>query len=1024
MTKITGIAAIFLLVVAITVPAKDLQEQRPPLPRIHQGEYLDNAPVAPPFIRAHANAAADTFVLGQYSFDGQFGPDVQGWRGVERYDRTSMEIYFHVADSTELSGGDVGRLIVLEGDHSMWCGASPTGTGELCYYATLPGYGNGWAQYFSSAKYPYSGDVTVSFLCIWDSEPAEDISYVEYLNKDGYWHELASYDYWLPGDSIEFESYVIPDSMIPDSLQVRFAFYSDGAWSDEDGIWPTDGAIIIDSLTLADTSGVISFQDFEAEAVGARQTNDGHWIAHTFTAKGDFSGLFPGLTVLQEDGCFGNTSALWGFFNGSTEDYSCGGHPEQTAVPTGDPTVYQYEEFISNEIWSPFIDWDQDEQGAMVPSTADIAMLDFDVYRDLVLTNLVFYRWYVRSVVDGCAGNWRTDNYVYYGDRKDWYRHRAQVAGYVEPGADQIQIALRAADMCAWWCGIYGDGTCHSHAPLFDNVRVVRVDIPGPSWNISHGYYSQGMFSDNFATDGTLTGTVRMDGPNLESSGQPEDEVTVWVTSMHGIDFHTPEQQSSGPAVYCHVKELSPAKSGSAVSGDLSKFPLIASSGGWTTLQCYSSRPDKQGPDYDIDLNDDLYQPGDTVQYYFSARDVNGNTNYWSNRFGVSTSEAEIRANLMEVTCLPANALNGATDILYVDGFDSYGAQPYFESAFDMLGISPDRYDVINPTFAPGSGPGARVIDVVQQLASVYGIIIWNTGYFRNAGINDGRDVGNYKKSSDDFGMLYEFLDQSPNRPGVYLSGDNFASWWLTSAGTGAVNMRSTYMNFYIVNSSHTAAGEPVSPMVISLPNTCFEHPSSGIDTLLAYGGGCSGINDFDILEPSGTANTVMEYSGLSLHGAVLRQVTPNAAGDTAQVILSGFSFHEIREHRIGMVPARARHLEAILNCLGSGVGAPVGVANSFPLDNSLSANYPNPFNPLTSIDYTVKRRGHVELAIYNVAGKRIRTLVSGMKSSGQIHRVQWDGRDHNGRPVASGVYFYRLRTEGFTKTHKMVLLR
>ena len=121
-----------------------------------------------------------------------------------------------------------------------------------------------------------------------------------------------------------------------------------------------------------------------------------------------------------------------------------------------------------------------------------------------------------------------------------------------------------------------------------------------------------------------------------------------------------------------------------------------------------------------------------------------------------------------------------------------------------MLGITPDRYDVLDPLNTPASGPGLRVVDVVQQLASVYKTIIWNTGYFGRAGIHDGIASNAYRPSSDDFGMLFEFLDQSPDRPGVYLSGDNIASWWASRTGTGAVNMRNTYMNFNVVSNAHT----------------------------------------------------------------------------------------------------------------------------------------------------------------------------------------------------------------------------
>jgi hypothetical protein len=910
-------------------------------------------------------------------------------------------------------------LIVLEGNHSLWCGAPASDAEGLCHYGTLPGYGDNWSQEFTTAKFTHDGDVTLSFLAIWDSEPGLDFTYVYYWNKRGYWEMLTFYD-WLPdGSPAQLESFVIPDSMAADTLQIRFWFFSDGAWSDEDGLWDSDGAIVIDSLRITDSSGEINFQDFEGEAVGAHVTNDGFWSAGPRATFGNYAGLFPGSSLVQEDGCEYNVSGMWAFISGSTYNYACGGFPEQAAVPMGNLPISWEDDFLHNDIWSPFIDFDEDINGLPVPSTAQTTVLEFDVYRDLPMENLVFYVWRVRGVIDGCPQPWRTDNYVYYGGGKDWYRHRVSVGGYLEPGTQQIQVALGVRDMCYAWGGWLGTCACHSHAPLFDNVRVARVNSAGPSWQ--HNEFS--LFQDNFASNGTLTGTVRIDGSLLHPNGAPRDSVMIRVTSNVGTDYHIPGERTSGPAVYCHVKDIPPVKQGNIVSGDLTKYPVVAHSGGWTKVQCYTRPYHQQGPDFIIDLNDGLYQPGDTVYYYFSARDINGVTNYWSVNAGVTTSEAEVRAIPCEVTCLPANALSGATDILYVDGFDGRGAQPFFETAFDMLGITPDRYDVQNPSFHVGGGPGARVKNVFQQLSAVYKKIIYNTGRERNGGISDG-EIMQFRAASDDFGMLFEFVDQSPNGPGLYLSGDNFASMWIEKLGSGAVNLRSTYLNFGVVSESHKDLGEPASPLAIGFPETCFDNVSGGVDTLIAYGGGCSGVNDFDVLSASVPALVPMAYSGNPLRGAVVTQITQNSVGDTARVVLSGFSFHEIRAHRTGQTSRRADHLAAILRWLGNDVDDPVGVHTPVRFANTLAQNHPNPFNPTTTIEFTVKSRGHVSLTVYDVAGRQIRTLVSENRAPGIKHVVGWDGRNAKGEMVASGVYFYRLETGGVMQTKKMVLCK
>jgi hypothetical protein len=88
------------------------------------------------------------------------------------------------------------------------------------------------------------------------------------------------------------------------------------------------------------------------------------------------------------------------------------------------------------------------------------------------------------------------------------------------------------------------------------------------------------------------------------------------------------------------------------------------------------------------------------------------------------------------------------------------------------------------------------------------------------------------------------------------------------------------------------------------------------------------------------------------------------------------------------------------------------------PLTYLLSQNFPNPFNPSTSIEYVLPKGSFVSLKIYNVLGEEVATLVSEVKSPG-IHKAEWRGDG-----CSSGVYFYRLQTGTFTETKKLVLLR
>lgn len=93
------------------------------------------------------------------------------------------------------------------------------------------------------------------------------------------------------------------------------------------------------------------------------------------------------------------------------------------------------------------------------------------------------------------------------------------------------------------------------------------------------------------------------------------------------------------------------------------------------------------------------------------------------------------------------------------------------------------------------------------------------------------------------------------------------------------------------------------------------------------------------------------------------------------------------------------------------------------PIRFRLYANYPNPFNPATTIRFDIPQEGVAELSIYNMLGQRVRHLLKGSLPPGR-YDIIWDGRNEAGQTVASGVYLYRLRIGRFVATRKMVLVR
>ena len=105
---------------------------------------------------------------------------------------------------------------------------------------------------------------------------------------------------------------------------------------------------------------------------------------------------------------------------------------------------------------------------------------------------------------------------------------------------------------------------------------------------------------------------------------------------------------------------------------------------------------------------------------------------------------------------------------------------------------------------------------------------------------------------------------------------------------------------------------------------------------------------------------------------------------------------------------------------------SPTDVAETLeplPFFYALGANFPNPFNLATVIEFSVPHRVQVSLDIFDVLGRKVRTLVDERKSPGS-YRVDWDGRDESGKTVSTGVYVYRLKADDFVQSRKMVLLK
>jgi len=97
--------------------------------------------------------------------------------------------------------------------------------------------------------------------------------------------------------------------------------------------------------------------------------------------------------------------------------------------------------------------------------------------------------------------------------------------------------------------------------------------------------------------------------------------------------------------------------------------------------------------------------------------------------------------------------------------------------------------------------------------------------------------------------------------------------------------------------------------------------------------------------------------------------------------------------------------------------------SSTLPTRFELSQNYPNPFNPTTTITLSLPQDSRVSLQVYDVTGRKVRTLADQPLPAG-VHKIAWDGRNEGGEAVSSGVYIYRVQAGAFVESRKMVLLR
>ncbi|MBN1884485.1 MAG: T9SS type A sorting domain-containing protein [Candidatus Krumholzibacteriota bacterium] len=978
-------------------------------------------------------ANVDTFCLVWYDFEMM---DYQGWTIKDQ--TAQVDIFTHVDDFVGLGGGSWGGLVALEGTKSMWCGTRP-GTDEyLCSWTGAPGYGNDWNQILISDVIEFQGILTFSYHGYFDSEPDFDQTYVEYDAGSGNWVEIAMYDGAV--DTIATHELLLSQA----KTKLRFHFTADGAWSDSDGLWDTDGGFIVDSIVVADIGGLIDYEDFESAAVGAHVS--GIWTGTEEAPYGTYGGLYSNLA--DKDPCGDNFATQVVFFIGSS--YPSSDYPGLFDTPfclgAGNLEAPCQTELLV----SPIIDMtkyssapnavqDQDIPAATLPSLGG-ALLRFTTYRDLPTANLVFYTWQVRNWElltatpdpdDRCPSAWLDRNYVYYGPDKDYIFTTQDVSDLLT--GDPMQVGIGVSDMCDVWYLVYGNCAAHTPSPWFDNVRVYRYQTVGPQWS----WRDLDIFQDNFPeVEFNLESYVRIDAANdLRGNDDPiidpGDSAVVSCTAPLGGGIDT--TADGWPMVYCNVRiryigdplNPKPAIFGPTVADNTTFYGRYDSDDGvsWTKLQCdYASAGAGIAEDkYMVDMNDSLLTRGYIVEYYFEAKDRNGE---WS-----TLPRTADEGTFFEMTALPTLA----SDVLFVNDMHSRGGimgiefwywDPVFKNVLPAENY-PDRFDVNSPSSLVSNSLGSRAKN--YHLTTAYRKIFWEGGDLDEGVITDGTTDTD---KSNDTQALIDWMEFAPNDVGLWVAGDQAATDLNNSTAGSALSLLNTYCGVEWVDGSYydltggRLAGGTITPFVYApnTPNNPLYHTTWG-DSFYVFGG-CPIINSFDVLEKTSGGEYALQYpdyGGESYYAGIFNTGI-NDGGFDIRTMWFGFSFAAIRDVTSASPTMANIVAKDIISWMQNDTESDI-TESEIPRAYSLSQNFPNPFNPTTEIRFALRAKGNVSLKVYDVAGRLVKTLANEVRDAGS-YNVTWDGTNNSGVKVASGVYFYKMDTREFNQTKKMVLLR
>jgi hypothetical protein len=958
--------------------------------------------------------------------------DAQGWTSVDLTLKTESKWHVDTFNAELLDAGSP--------NNAMYCGE----VFAACSESDAPeGYGHSYKEYIdwwgTVTDAGAATTVTVSGILNYDNEPGYDYLYLRNEDSNG-WNDVT---FWNGTNynttTLVFEpvSFTFPIPYAANTyvgvgfneVHLRFAGESDGAWDDADCLWPTSGLAQLDNVAVSGDNGLTpTTDDFESGMAGS------NWEVAFPQGVGDFAKVWSVLQSL--DPCTVNNTAQFAFIDdGVVED--CNGEVELGTLGqtwTYGPDGYVVNllggcagptEHLDNQIWSPQMTWPAGQYSG--------AEYSFACYSHVPLANGLFYVWSVRTY-DSVAGTWtgwNDDNFVYYSNDGIYARRHFEVTAHLAQETAQVQLSLGAYELGYIW-GFNGtDGT---PAPYFDNVALRVYPVAGPFITTRE----LEMFQDSFPENGIIdvvpgNNDIRLDMANdIVGDDFPEivpgDSATFSITAVNSgttldplsIEMHFAMAVNPQTPILDRANLTGIATAtGTVVGPDGLTWDIYEGVvAGQQVTNDVGPIPDRfffSPPDVDF------FYPGDVMHYYITANDGVEDGFMPVNRDGYGVFFDKDNPDYVYSSSFTLHGLptlysaGGQPDMLFWNDFANRGAENEWYFALSQNGYHRgEDYDVYY-TNAPSSGVsnglGANATDT--QLAG-YTTMLYTAGNLGSYTL-----AGNVidSEKSDDLLLVDTWLKLGGKN--FFCTGDNMVRS-LVNEPTGAIGGPAFISTWFSVNyvSADVAAtiGNQTAPVVTPVTAALSRD-------FVAYGA-CPSINLFDEITLAGTAVALAEFTladGVTPSGVPAVIANTNFGSNVIMSIVDfGYWFTPDSQTGAYQAAARTNNLADILVGWGH-KGAPTGAPAAKPF---FARNYPNPFNPITKIEFSVPKAGPVSVKIFNVRGELVRTLVNETMEASELVVREWNGTNDRNEAVASGVYFYETRTNGNVAVNKMALVK